>query len=232
MLATDVIAAARTWRPAEYGDKRAADIPEALVEPLWTGPRVLALVANGEAWLTDAEGDPIEGREDVLAELIAAVGGATMLLEGVLTPEPLQATTDVAARDVMPMPNAGQMASQMLVGDRAGRKGQLEDRLQDVRRRMSDDPSVEVALVAVDLLWIDDQSICDVPLLERKRVLESAVTESRLVRVGIYVRPPIDGWIGGWRMFGFHRMSFKAANSRYVPGAKNQGWAQAEIPRR
>ncbi|HEY8439531.1 MAG TPA: hypothetical protein VIK65_13055 [Candidatus Limnocylindrales bacterium] len=232
MLATDVISAARTWRPAEYGDKRAADIPDALVEPLWTGPRVLALVANGEASLTDAGGGPIEGREDILAELVEAVAGATVLIEGVLTPEPLQATSDVAARDVIPMPNAGQMASQMIVGDRAGRKGQLEDRLQDVRRRMADDTAVEVALVAVDLLWIDDQSICDVPLLERKRVLESAITESRLVRIGIYVRPPIDPWIGSWRTMGFRRMSFRAANSRYVPSAKNQGWAQAEIPRR
>ena len=70
------------------------------------------------------------------------------------------------------------------------------------------------------------------PLLERKRILESVLRESRLVRLGTYVRPPIDGWIGAWRMFGFRRLSFRGANSRYVPGAKNQEWAQAEIPRR
>ena len=232
MLASDVISAARTWRPAEYGGKRAADIDEALVEPLWTGPRVLALVSNGTASMTDVDGDPVEGREDVLEELVAAVGGATLLIEGVLTHEPLQGTSDVAARDTVSLPNPGQMASQMLLGDRVARKGQLDDRLQDVRRRQADDVGVEAAFVAVDLLWVDDQPILDVPLLERKRLLESAVRESRLVRVGIYVRPPIDGWIGGWRMFGFRRMSFRAANSRYVPGEKNQGWAQAEIPRR
>ena len=89
-----------------------------------------------------------------------------------------------------------------------------------------------MAFVAVDLLWIDDQSLLDVPLLERKRVLESVLRESELVRVGVYVRPPIDPWIGSWRTMGFRRMSFRGANSRYVPGAKNREWAQAEIPRR
>ncbi len=232
MIATDVITAARTWRPAEYGDRRAADIDDALVEPLWTGPRVLALVSSRGTSITDADGDPVEGRDEVLAALSEAGQGATLLLEGVLTPEPLQGIEDVANRETVPLPKPGQMASQMLIGDRAGRKGALNDRLDDVRRRLVDDLSVEVAFVAIDLLWIDDQSICDVPLLERKRILESVLRESRLVRLGTYVRPPIDGWIGAWRMFGFRRISFKAANSRYVPGAKNQGWAQAEIPRR
>jgi hypothetical protein len=232
MLATDVVTAARTWRPAEYGDRRAADIDDALVEPLWTGPRVLALVAGSTASMTDSGGDPVEDREDILAALVDAAGGATLLLEGVLTPEPLQGVEDVAGRDAVPVPKPGQMATQMIIGDRAGRKGELDARLDDVRRRLADDPRVEVALVAVDLLWIDDQSICDVPLLERKRVLESALQQSRLVRLGTYVRPPIDGWLGAWRMFGFRRISFKAANSRYVPGARNREWAQAEIPRR
>jgi hypothetical protein len=232
MLATDVVTAARTWRPAEYGGRRAADIDDALVEPLWTGPRVLALVSRGSASMTDAHGDVIEGRQELLDALVEASQGATVLLEGVLTPEPFQGTEEVAARDSIPIPEARQIATQMIVGDRAHRKAQLDERLDDVRRRLADDPGTDVAFVAIDLLWIDDQSICDVPLLERKRVLESVLRESRLVRVGTYVRPPIDSWIGAWRMFGFRRISFKGANSRYVPGAKNREWAQAEIPRR
>jgi hypothetical protein len=232
MLATDLLTATRTWRPAEFGKKRAADIDDPLVEPLWTGPRALALVANGSASMTDEQGDVVEGREAILAELADAAGGATLLLEGVLTGEPLQQTEEVAARVDVHVPKPGQMASQLLVGDRSGRKEQLEARLDDVRRRLADDPSRDAAFVAVDLLWLDDQSLCDVPLLERKRILESVLRESGLVRVGTYVRPPIDGWLGAWRMFGFRRISFKGANSRYVPGARNPEWAQAEIPRR
>jgi hypothetical protein len=232
MLATDVISAARTWRPAEFGNRRAGDIDEALVEPLWTGPRVLAVVQGDTASMTDETGGRIEGREEVEAELVEAAGGATLLLEGVLTPEPLQGVDEVAARDAVQVPTPGALATQMLVGDRLAKRGEMDARLGDLRRREFDNRAIEVAFVAVDLLWIDDQSILDVPLLERKRVLESALRESRLVRLSVYVRPPIDNWLTSWRMFGFRRLSFRGANSRYVPGARNPEWAQAEIPRR
>ena len=69
-------------------------------------------------------------------------------------------------------------------------------------------------------------------LLERKRVLESAVGESRLVRRGTFIRPPVDAWLGSWRSFGFSRMSYKEANSRYLPGQPNPSWTVADIPAR
>jgi hypothetical protein len=56
--------------------------------------------------------------------------------------------------------------------------------------------------------------------------------ESEFVRRGIYIRPPIDTWIGSWRTFGFNRMAFKAANSRYLPGQPNPDWAIADLPTR
>ena len=231
MLATDVVTAARTWRMAEYGG-RASKIRDAIVEPLWTGPRVLAFVTDTEASMTDAAGEPVEHREDVLAALVEASQGAALLVEGVLTSQPLQELEQVAARDDLAAPTPSQMATRMIFGDRSARKAQLEARLDDLRRRLPDDTDVEVAFVAVDLRWLDDQSICDVPLLERKRLLESVLQPSRLVRLGTYVRPPIDSWLTAWRLFGFRRMSYRAANSRYVPGARNRDWAQADIPRR
>jgi ATP-dependent DNA ligase len=93
-------------------------------------------------------------------------------------------------------------------------------------------PDADVAIVIVDLLWIDDEPMLAVPLLERKRILESVLGESRLVRRGIFVRPPIDTWIGSWRSFGFSRVAYKGANSRYTPGATNSQWAIGELPAR
>ena len=87
-------------------------------------------------------------------------------------------------------------------------------------------------LVCVDLLAIDDQPLLDVPLLERKRLLESAIDENLLVRLGAYVRPPVDPWVGSWRAQGFRAMAYKASNSRYRPGEPNDAWATANIPRR
>ena len=90
MLASDVVAAASTWRPQLFGDRRAADIQDPIIEPLWTGLRVLAYVSGGEARLTDVDGEPIDTHPDIVEELIAAAGGATLLLEGALSPEPLR----------------------------------------------------------------------------------------------------------------------------------------------
>ena len=233
MLASDVVAAASTWRPQLFGDRRAADIQDPIIEPLWTGLRVLAYVSGGEARLTDVDGEPLDTHPDIVAELIAAAGGATLLLEGALSPEPLQAPADIAAREQLTStPNPSAAMSQMVVGERSGRKARREEQLEEERRRQRDNPFIPVAFVAVDLIWLDDESICDVPLLERRRLLESVLVESHLVRVGVFVKPPVDGWLGGWRAVGFSRLAYKAANSRYVPGAKNRDWAVADIPRR
>ena len=162
------VAAAAVRRPARGGhpgpDRRATlDGP--------AGPR---LVSGGEARLTDIEGTPIDTHPDIVEELIAAAGGATLLLEGALSPEPLQAPADIAAREQLTStPNPSAAMSQMVVGERSGRKARREEQLEEERRRQRDNPFIPVAFVAVDLIWLDDESICDVPLLERRRLLES-----------------------------------------------------------
>jgi hypothetical protein len=232
MLASDAVAAAATWRPQEFGAKRGPDVPDPLVEPLWTGTRVLAFVRRDEVTFTDVYGDEVDGHEDVRTELIAAAGGSTVLLEGVLTAEPLQTPDDMAAREPVQMPKASQALGAMVVGDRSRRRNRLADSVDESKSRTAVNPFGPVAIVAVDLVWLDDQSLCDVPLLERRRILESVLMESHLVRVGIFVKPPIDSWLGAWRTFGFTKLAFKGANSRYIPGAKNPQWGTAQIPRR
>ena len=83
-----------------------------------------------------------------------------------------------------------------------------------------------------DLLWVDDTSLLDIPLLERRRLLESVLVESDFVRLGAYIRPPIHTWVGSWRAQGFEGLTFKAANSRYRPGESNPEWVVSGMPRR
>lgn len=232
MFATDAGTAAETWRPQQFGDRRANDIADPVIEPLWTGPRVLALVDGDTVRLTDAEGAVVDGHEEIRDDLAEAVGGATILVEAYLTPEPIQAMADVARRDRPTVPQPGQVLTAMVFGQRGDRSGRLADRTEEAKRRSLEGSASDVALVAVDLLWLDAEPLLDIPLLERKRILESVLPESHLIRVGIHVRPPVDGWLGSWRSFGFNRLAYKAANSRYVPGEKNREWALAEIPRR
>ncbi len=88
-----------------------------------------------------------------------------------------------------------------------------------------------MSYVAFDLLWLDGESLLDVPLLERRRLLDTALAESDVVRRGTFVRPPIGGWIRSWRAQGFVGLTFRAANSRYAPGVANTEWATAPMPR-
>ena len=232
MLASDPRLAIADWRPQLFGNRRANDIADPIIEPLWTGPRILAFAEGSDVRLIDADGDPIEGYETIVDALGAAAGGATILIEAYLTPEPIQAPEVIAGREPVTIPNRSQALTQMIFGSRGDRKARLERELEEARRRSLAGTRGDVALVAVDLLWLDDESLTDVPLLERKRILESVLQENDLVRHGIHVRPPVDTWLGSWRSFGFRRMAYKAANSRYVPGEKSPDWAIAAIPPR
>ena len=90
----------------------------------------------------------------------------------------------------------------------------------------------DISYVATDLLWVDDTSLVDIPLLERRRILESVLGESDLVRIGAFIRPPIMSWVGSWKAQGFDGLTYKAANSRYHPGEMTKDWAISGMPRR
>jgi hypothetical protein len=232
MIASDAMSAAASWRPQQFGDKRAASIVDPIIEPLWTGPRILALVDGATVRLTDEDGTPIEGYPEIVDAIRGSTAGATVLLEAYLTAEPIQAPDEIAVPELVTMPKRAEVVTQMVLGSHGDRRERLARQQEEDRLRTVDGASDRLAFVAVDLLWLDDQSLCDVPLLERKRILESVVRESDLIRVGVHVKPPVDPWLVSWRSFGFRQLAYKSANSRYVPGEKNQEWATAAIPQR
>ena len=86
----------------------------------------------------------------------------------------------------------------------------------------------DLAFVVLDLLRVDGQTLFDVPLLERKRLLEGLIQQSPLVRLSPWVTPPIHAWLRTWRGAGFKGAIVKAANSRYVPGSTTVDWAIVE----
>lgn len=229
--ATDARSAASTWRPQQFGGLRAADVDDPLIEPLWQGLRVLVLVDGEDVEIRDLDGEEINEFEEIAAELAAASRADKLVLEGYLSHQPIQDLAAVARRDGEPA-NSGASLGQMWFGSLGRRRARNQLPPVEAIGREPLPAEADVAIVAVDLLWLDDEPLLDVPLLERKRILESVLAESSLVRRGIYVRPPVDAWLGSWRAFGFTRLAFKAANSRYRPGAPNPQWAIAEVPLR
>ena len=139
MLATDAASAAATWRPQLFGDQKARQIADPIVEPLWTGPRILAFVDATAVSLTDVDGDPIDNEPNISTDLREAAGGATLLLEAFLTPEYAELLELVAAErraarrrgpDLPPIRWREAVTAELLALLRAGQRETVRQRLQ------------------------------------------------------------------------------------------------------
>lgn len=228
----DVHALARELRPQEFGRVRTTSIIDPLVEPAWLGPRVVAAVGDDRATLW-WESEAFDERPEVTAALARATSPSIekgAIFEGYLAKQvaPEGIGTEIGVSAVTPT-NA---ITKMFIGGRRDRAAEFEERRAAERAALTFEPNDVVNIVLVDLLLLDGQSLLDVPLLERKRVLESIVLPEQLVRTSPYVREPLGSWIGSWRAQGFRGMSFKAANSRYRPGETAKDWTLADLPRR
>ncbi|MFN8517900.1 MAG: hypothetical protein U0667_00605 [Chloroflexota bacterium] len=210
------------WRPQlPLVTRVPVRIADPIVEPLWTGERVLAHVDR-------PTGDPPRVRlidrfgidlAPVDADVATAVGAATLaqdaVLDGVLTGE---ATRDGVGTAIVP--EAHRPLASVLLGSAGGEPGVT------VSRRADGPADGAEAFVAVDLLRLDGQSLLEVPLLERRRLLESVLAQGPLVRVSVLCRPPIDPWVATWQASGLRGGMLKAANGRYVPGDRTPEWRE------
>lgn len=228
--------------------RKPVTITDPIVEPLWSGTRVLVHFAAGKVAagtgigagagaraggaagagasrasggtprpptaprlvLTDEDGDEIALDEPVvLRELGRAITADDAVIDGVLTVEVTRTGEGTA----------------LIAEPRTSIMGMMLSREPgiDVERKDSYDDPV-LGFVAVDLLRVDGQSLLDVPLLERKRHLESVIVPSQRIRLSIYTRPPIDAWVASWKAAGLRGAMLKAANSHYVPGGYSPEW--------
>jgi bifunctional non-homologous end joining protein LigD len=217
-------------RPQPYAMVRTDRILNPIVEPQWGGVRALAAVEDGSVALRDEAGEPFTERPDVDYALGVAVRARSAILDGYLTKQP---TGEIVYTTPPPdVPSMTAFIAKPFIGirrDRAQEKKEYDAHLAEEAAFSDDD---RVAFVAIDLLRLDGDSLLDVPLLERKRLLDSVVTPSDLVRVGAYVRPPLQTWIATWRRLGFVGLSYRAANSRYHPGEEQEEWTLVPMPRR
>lgn len=208
------------WRPQRAGRVFRA-VRDAVIEPGWGGVRVLAHFDGTGTRLIDEDGVDCTVEFAEVAQAIAAAALAVgFILDGYLTAEATQFAVGVLPAEVRAQ-SGGKMMAQWIVGDRIARSAEPERHL---------DPDRPVAFVAVDLLQIDGTGLLDVPLLERKRLLEGSLAPAELVRVTPFIRPPIGSFLTTWRGMGFTALAYKGANSRYAPGARNDDWSIKPMP--
>jgi hypothetical protein len=222
----------RTWRPQRFGRRSARHVDDPLVEPLWSGIRVLAHVTAAASDMLDADGG-VQDWPDVAADLMGAIQADGVILDGYLTTEATGEGVGAYTGSSGDAASPAAMVRQLLWfgGSGRNRKAELVEALEAEAPRPFT-PGEDVVFVAVDLLALDGAPLLDVPLLERKRLLESILVEGDRVRRGIHVRPPVDVWLTTWRTLGFRSLAYKDANSRYRPGEPNDDWARAQIPHR
>jgi ATP-dependent DNA ligase len=208
------------WRPQKCGRWK-RPLNEAIVEPQWAGVRILAHFADGRTRFIDEDGeDCTDEFAEVAAAVTASAEAGDLVLDGNLTVHPTQADT-LSPDPGVRTPTMGATLTQFVAGDRLARQLTPKHRL---------DPETPIAFVAVDLLRIDGQSLLDVPQLERKRLLESALRSTEIVRVTPFVRHPIGSFLSTWRGMGFEGLVYKAANGRYRPNTRNDDWAYFPMP--
>ena len=220
------------WRPMAFGRQDPRRIRDPLCEPLWAGRRVLAEIDAGRVTLRDERGDVLDGYDGLRAALAEAAFALDAIVDGYLLPAPLRDTVGAEAPLGMETtPTAAQVGRQMLLGG-GGSNARRDARELAAARDVDLPPDAPTAMIAVDLLRLDGISLVDVPLLERKRLLDSALGEHELVRRTVLVRPPVEAWYAQWRALGFREYAVKAANSRYEPGGASEQWSTAPIPKR
>ena len=217
------------WRPQRIKHGRfVPQIVDPMVEPLWSGTRVIVHYRDsdkhdqwGDIEVLDEYGeDATQDAPMALDFLRRSVLATEAVIDGVIS---TQAT-----------------------GGGEGLAVVLQGRTKPLQRMFIGGPASDVtfeppkygrhegqpAFVALDLLSLDNQQLFDVPLLERKRLLEATISESELVRLSPVVRPPLRQWFATWRSAGFKGLIIKSSNSRYEPGGQTSQWATVErMPR-
>ena len=230
----------RAWRPQAFGRRRFSDVSDPVIEPAWEGARVLAHLDVARTWaaIHDATGaDLTEDHAPIVDALLHALAADTAVVDGYLTDQATRATEGraiLANESPTLAEHAGQFflgrqGAEMMSGrGRYARTGGARS-ADDIERDLEGAP---IAFVAIDLVALDGEPLTEIPLLERKRLLESVLEEGDLVRRTPFVREPAGTFIITWRALGFDGLAYKGANSRYRPGAQNDDWCLAPMPNR
>jgi hypothetical protein len=225
---------AAAWRPQYPGRRHAGDIVDPIIEPDWGGLRAVAAIDNGHAELY-RYGDRI----DVPASLEEALGYAFEAMDGVveghLTRKAFETgvgaapVLDAVARPGFSLPRFLRRSSTDPYV--IGRRHQAEEEFRAAGVLEALAAGEDHAFVATDVLWLDGQSLLDVPLQERKRQLDTVLAQSRLIRVTPFTRPGGSRVAATWGTLGFEHLFWRAANSRYTPGEENPDWVVLSTPK-
>jgi ATP-dependent DNA ligase len=225
---------AERWEPERPGARRTSDVRDPIVEPDWGGARVVAAITRDEAAIY-ARGAEVAAPEELLRAILDAFRAADAVVAGNLTTEAFRTSQGVypapppVARPPLLLPRVFRQAVRddpyIVARNQAAARDALEPRVVAALER-----GERHAFVATDLLLLDGQPIDEIPLLERKRLLETILEPSELVRVSVFVQPSARLTLATWGMLGFETLTWRGVNSRYLAGQPNPNVAVGRAP--
>lgn len=231
---TDPRVVAAGWLPERPGKRPPRDIPDAIVEPDWGGLRVAAALARDDASIF-SRGEVVSAPEDLLRALLDAFRADEAVITGHLTVEAFR-----TGQGVVPSPPPVERppilvpkAFRRSVRDDPFVLGRDRERVRDAGEAVvlaAVEEGVRHAFVATDLLLLDGEPLDDIPLLERKRLLETVIEPSDLVRLSPWVKPSAKVVLVSWGTLGFGTLSWRSVNSRHLAGRENPDWAMGRAP--
>ncbi|MCE7064855.1 DNA ligase D [Dyadobacter sp. CY326] len=90
----------------------------------------------------------------------------------------------------------------------------------------------ELVYYVFDILWLDGKSLVDLPLTERKAILQSIVTEDSPVRIGYSVAAEGTAFYEAAKGMGLEGIIAKKSDSIYHLGLRTNDWLKIKVNKR
>jgi bifunctional non-homologous end joining protein LigD len=171
----------------------------------WDGVRILADVAPGHVQLWSANGNDVTASYPELEGLPATVGQRSVVLDG-----------EVVALDDAGRPSFGVLQRRMHVADR-----------REAVRRAEETP---VVYQLFDLLVLDDNDLTELPLSDRRRILEGIIEPGPCCQLSpVYTDGP--ALLDAADRLGLEGIVAKRLDSRYLVGKRSPVWRKVKVRR-
>ncbi len=125
-----------------------------------------------------------------------------------------------------------------LLQDRTGMRGFASKRGERTPRDRSgkdeaseERPKAQLAYFLFDLIYLDGQSLVDVPLEERKKLLKTSLREHAVVHYASHIERDGEDFYEAARKQGLEGIVAKLRHSRYEPGRRSKSWLKVKIRR-
>jgi bifunctional non-homologous end joining protein LigD len=90
----------------------------------------------------------------------------------------------------------------------------------------------ELLYYVFDILWLENRNLMDLPLTERKAILQSIVPKEGLIRSGYSVNTDGNAFFDAATELGLEGIIAKRSDSPYVPGVRTRDWLKIKINKR